>query len=173
MLEAVFVKAYSFARRAAEVRSAAAMFTNHPASVDREDLEQEAMVGLWRALPKYDPSRASLRTFVECVIATKIASVLRAQRVLRRVPDYDAPPQRLGQAIASIELRSDVEGVLAVLSDGDRQLALLLVEHTPTEASRQLRVSRSTVYLGIRRIRTAFADAGFGPPHRPHMVASR
>jgi RNA polymerase sigma factor (sigma-70 family) len=163
MCETVFATAYPLARRAAKVRSAAAMSSNSPISVDREDLEQEAMVGLWRALPQFDSSRASLRTFVERVIATKIASALRAQRVLLRVPAYDAPPLSLGQPTAVVELRSDVQRVLAVLSDGDRRLALLLAEHTPTEASRKLRVSRSTVYEGIHRIRIAFVDAGLGP----------
>jgi len=162
MREAVFSKAYPLARRVAGVRSAAAMSTSDPVIADREDLEQEAMVGLWRALPQFDSSRASLRTFVERVIATKIASALRAQRALRRVPVY-VPPQCLGQPTASVELQSDVESVLAVLSEGDRRLALLLAEHTPTEAGRQLRISRSTVYEGIRRIRIAFVEAGLGP----------
>jgi RNA polymerase sigma factor (sigma-70 family) len=163
MLEAVFATAYPLARRAAEVRSAAVMSSNDPIIVDREDLEQEAMVGLWRALSQFDSSRASLRTFVERVIATKIASALRAQRVLRRVPASGGQPLCLGQPTLSVDLRRDVERVLAVLSDGDRRLAVLLGEHTPTEASRKLRVSRSTVYEGIRRIRIAFVDAGLGP----------
>lgn len=163
MREADFAEAYPIARRAAEVRSAAAMATNHSTIVDREDLEQEAMLGLCRALPLFDPSRGSLRTFVERVIATKIASALRAQRVLRRVPAYEVPPPCFEQATAAVEFQSDLRGVLAVLSDGDRQLALLLAKQTPTEASRRLRVSRSTVYQGIRRIRIAFINAGLNP----------
>ena len=163
MREAVFAKAYPLARRVAEVRSAAAMSMSAPVVADREDLEQEAMVGLWRALPQFDSSRASLRTFVERVIATRIASAMRSQRSLRRLPAYDTPPHDLSQPPASVELRSDVERVLAELSDGDRRLALLLIDHTPTEASRQLRISRSTVYERIRRIRVAFIDAGLGP----------
>jgi RNA polymerase sigma factor (sigma-70 family) len=163
MREAAFATAYPIAQRSAEVRSAAAMSSSGPLSVDREDLEQEAMVGLWRALPQFDSSRASLRTFVERVIATKMASALRAQRVLLRVPTCDVPPLSVGQPTAVVELRSDVQRVLAVLSDGDRRLALLLTEYTPTEASRKLRVSRSTVYEGIHRIRIAFVDAGLGP----------
>jgi hypothetical protein len=52
------------------------------------------------------------------------------------------------------------------LAERDRRLAALLVDHSPTEASRALRLSRSTVYEGIGRIRVAFENAGFGPRMR-------
>jgi DNA-directed RNA polymerase specialized sigma24 family protein len=162
MREAVLTTAYPPARRAAEVRPAAVMSSNGPIGVDREELEQEAMVGILLALPQVESSRASLRTLVERVVAAKIVSALRALRIVLRVPTFDAPPLSLGQPTAAVELRSHVRRVLAVLSGGDRRLAPLLAEHTPTEASRKLPVSRSIVDGGIHQIRIAFVGVGLG-----------
>jgi hypothetical protein len=70
MLETVFAEAYPIARRAAAVRSAAALSAVTGGLFDREDIEQQAMVALWKAVSRFDPSRGSLRTFVERVMGT-------------------------------------------------------------------------------------------------------
>jgi RNA polymerase sigma factor (sigma-70 family) len=160
---AQFLAIYPLARRAAEVRTAAAVARATVVPADREDLAQEALVAVWRALPHYNPSRASLRTFVERVIATRFASLMRTRRrkpALEPLEHY----QPVGlDGIPALEFRADFQLVSASLAERDRRLATLLLDHSPTEASRALRISRSTVYEGMRRIRTAFADAGFGP----------
>jgi len=163
MIETVFREAYPLARRAAEVRSAAVVASSPFVNVDREDLHQEALMGVWRALGRFDSSRACLRTFVERVVDSKIASALRSQGRPLRICDLDALPDLAVPLNESVDLRTDVARALTALSDGDRKLAVLLAEHTPTEASRQLHISRSTVYDGIRRIRIAFIAAGLGP----------
>lgn len=48
MRDALFERAHQRARRAAQVRAAAAVAGG--AMADREDLEQEALVACWRAL---------------------------------------------------------------------------------------------------------------------------
>ncbi|MFN3326106.1 MAG: sigma factor [Bryobacteraceae bacterium] len=58
MPEPVFDQALHLAVRAVQVRGAAAVGTGRVAAADREDLEQEALLGLWMALRQYDPSRA-------------------------------------------------------------------------------------------------------------------
>ena len=129
---------------------------------DREDAEQEALVAVWRALPHYDPLRASLRTFVERVVATRLVSLMRARRrQLTLEPLKDYQPVGL-DGIPVLEFQADFQRVSTSLAERDRRLATLLVDHSPTEASRVLSISRSTVYEGIRRIRIAFEDAGFG-----------
>lgn len=167
MREEAFAKAYPPALRSAQVRSAAAVASGAVLAADREHLEQEALTRIWEALSEYDPSRAGLRTFIEVVVSTKIRSLLRSER---RRPESDCLDR---QQVASwdgfrgMELRTDVKRVLAVLNDGDRRLALLLMEHSPSQASRMLGVARSTVYEGIRRIRRVFVQAGLGPDGGP------
>jgi RNA polymerase sigma factor (sigma-70 family) len=133
---------------------------------DREDLEQEAFLAVWRALPQYDPLRASLRTFVERVVATRIASLMRARRRQPKLePLEDHQPVGL-DGIPFLEFKTDFQRVSTSLVERDRRLANFLVDHSPTEASRALGISRSTVYEAIRRIRVVFEDAGFGPNAR-------
>lgn len=168
MFDAVFAEAYPMARRAAARRSAAAVSAVTSGLLDREDMEQQAMVALWKALSRFDPTRGSLRTFVERVIFTDAVSTLRAQRSAKRnLGNELLPSPELWDASESVELRTDLGRVLARLRAPDKKLASLLMDHTPTEVSRVLRVSRSTVYEGISRIRTAVVQAGLGPSRAP------
>ena len=80
MVEATFEQAYPIAARAAKVRATAAVVSGAIPVADREDFEQEGLTACWRALPQFDPARASLRTFIERVIASRIASLVRAAR---------------------------------------------------------------------------------------------
>jgi len=160
MLEAVFLEAYAFARRAAKVRSAAAVAIGGLSAFDREDIEQEAMVGFWQALPRYDSSRACPRTYAELVVSTRIASALRAYNAWKRAVPLDVLPTEVWEPAEFVDLRADVDRVLAGLNEQDRRLASVLVDHGPSEASRVLGVARSTVYERIDRLRDAFESAG-------------
>jgi DNA-directed RNA polymerase specialized sigma24 family protein len=64
MLDGVLVRAYPLARRDAHVFAARAVVTAGLAQSDREDLEQEALLALWLALPRFDasPSERSSET---------------------------------------------------------------------------------------------------------------
>jgi len=161
-----YTAAFGLARRIALVRSAAAMGAGLPRH-DREDAEQEALMRVWQALPFFDKSRGSLRTFIEVVIATRIASLLRSSR---RRPEVEVLDERYhvdDQAFTDAELRSDIQLALSGLSKQDRRLARLLMHHSPSESSRALKKARSTVYEGMRRIRVALIDAGIGPHVAP------
>lgn len=164
MLDATFQVAYPLARRAAQVRATAAVRSGAVPSFDREDLEQEGLVACWRALPRFDPTRASLRTFVERVVVAHLTSLYRARRCRPRLQPLGHDQYRAADGWArGIELRSDVQRVLAALQDGDRQVALALMAHTPAEASRHLGIARSTVYARLQHIREVFQAAGLGP----------
>ena len=58
------------------------------------------------------------------------------------------------------ELAIDVETVLGRLSDGDRELCLLLQVKTPLEISREKGIARSSIYERIAAIRRKFVEAG-------------
>jgi DNA-directed RNA polymerase specialized sigma24 family protein len=90
MPEANLEQALPMAMRAVRVRAAAAVATGRAAATDREDLEQEALLGLWVALRQYDPSRASVRTFVERVAEKRFASLLRRGRIPLVIESLDS-----------------------------------------------------------------------------------
>ena len=161
---ASFDTAYRLAVRASQVQAHAAVARGAISQADRDDIEQEGMVACWRALSHFDPARASLRTFVERVVATRMISLHRARLCRPRFERLaDNKHEVSGAWARDIELRSDVQRVLHGIPDAHRQLALTLIDHTPTEASRILGVARSTVYERIRQIRNAFVGAGLCP----------
>ena len=166
MVEATFEQAYPIAARAAKVRATAAVVSGAIPVADREDLQQEGLTACWRALPQFDPSRACLRTFIERVVAARLASV---SRIARRVPPHDsltaARPLLVDSEASGIELRADVRQIVSSLQSRDRQLILLLLDHSPAEAGRILGLPRSTVHDRILRLRRRFVAAGYAPRH--------
>jgi RNA polymerase sigma factor (sigma-70 family) len=163
MREAVFERAYTLVLRSAQVHAAAAVLVCPLPYSDRGDLEQEGLLAFWRALLKYDSSRSTIRTFAERVVANQIASTVRTQRALRRTPVATYTSPHTEYAGAAIELRIDVARAVVVLGHADRRLAQLLSEYSPSETCRLLGLSRSTVYEGMYRIRSAFTAAGLDP----------
>ena len=162
MVEATFEQAYPIAVRAAKVRATAAVVSGVISVADREDFEQEGLTACWRALPQYDPARASLRTFIERVIASRIASLVRAaRRSPVRVSLTAAGPRSVDSDADVQELYADVERLSSAFECHDRQLILLLLEHSPAEAGRMLGLPRSTVHDRILRLRRIFVAAGF------------
>jgi len=150
------------ALRAVQVRAAAAVAAGRVPASDREDLEQEALVGLWLASGRYDPTRATLKTFVERVAERQFASLLRRRNRLRIEP-LDGHPFPTPDGIPAIQFHVDFERILSCLTDEDRAVAQLLLDHRPTEISRMLGIARSTLYARMARLRRAFLKAGYGP----------
>jgi len=161
MPNAVFQQACPFALRAARIRARAAVRAGAVPLADRDDLEQEGLIACWRAARHFDHHRASLKTFVECVIATRLASVIRAARRKPTMQPLDlAAEYGVGPEAVAFHLRSDVARVLSQLNFDDHRVAVALMEFSPAEASRRLRVARSTVYQRIGRLRSIFITAG-------------
>ncbi len=162
MPETTFQEAYPLARRAAQVRAAAAVAAGRAAAADREDLEQEALLRIWQALPRYDPSKAALGTFIERVAESRVRSLLRSRRPVAVEP-LDGMLPASADGIPVVVFRADFERLLRLVGAPERRLALLLTEHSASEAGRILGVARSTVYRRIERLRTALLAAGYGP----------
>jgi DNA-directed RNA polymerase specialized sigma24 family protein len=107
--EALFEQAYPLARRAVQVRAASGAMR----AGDREDFEQEALLGLWIALRRYDPSRASLRTFVERVTDNRFASLMRRRRSSLVVERLDGHWFATPDGIPAVQFQVDFERILA------------------------------------------------------------
>jgi RNA polymerase sigma factor (sigma-70 family) len=132
--------------------------------MDREDLEQEALVGVWLAIAMsgYDPSRASPRTFAERVVASKLTSALRRVSASKRTPRTRPETRECVDVFVRINFRVDIERVLSKLRKTDKKVLRLLFERTPSEVAQILGISRQAVYRSMQRIRIAFRKAGLG-----------
>ena len=156
---------------------------------DREDIEQELMLDLLRRLPKYNPKRAQLNTFIARVVEHRIASLIEAQkagirdyrrcrcslnecfedadgRSVERVDTFDQEDYLLrtgGQSRPSEELSAlaiDVAAVIEGLPHELRNLCRRLKAETVTGISRDTGVPRGTIYESIKKLREIFEDAG-------------
>ena len=76
----VFEVGYAAAFKIARFRVTAAIRTQAVSSADRDDLVQELLIAVWLASDKFNPARASLRTFFERVIASRLMSTIRTTR---------------------------------------------------------------------------------------------
>ncbi len=156
---------------------------------DRDDLEQELILDLLRRLPKFNPKRAQLNTFIARVVEHKIASLIEARkagirdyrrcpfslndrfedeegRSVERVDTFDQEDYLLrtgAQSRPSDELSAltiDVAAVVKTLPPELRELCRRLKAESVTEISRDTDVPRGTIYEGIKRLREIFEDAG-------------
>ena len=156
---------------------------------DREDLEQEMVLDLLRRLPKYNPERAKLNTFIARVVEHKIASLIEAQkagtrdyrrwacslnerfeddvgRSVERVDTIDQEDYLLrtgAQSRPTEELSSlavDVATIIDALPPELRELCRRLKAETVSEISRDTGVPRGTIYESIKKLREIFEDAG-------------
>jgi RNA polymerase sigma factor (sigma-70 family) len=166
VVETVFERSYSATSRLAAVRAATIATLYGLPTDSRRDLEQEALLELWRKHQAYDPQRGSWRTFSERVVANRMTSLVRSMRSERSGRFREEPIENLlGLAAPNdgADLRADVARVLAGMSPFDRSVAMYLVGHSAIETGQRLGVCRATVYRALGRLRTAFTEAGLSP----------
>jgi DNA-directed RNA polymerase specialized sigma24 family protein len=164
MVETTFEQSYSAMSRLAAVRAATIVNLHGLPADSRRDLEQEALLELWRRRAAYDAHRGSWRTFSERVVANRMASLVRRMHSERSGQFREDPLENILGLVApndGTELRADVSRVLAGVSPFDRGVAVSLVGHSAIETSERLEVSRATLYRAIGRLRVAFSAAGF------------
>ncbi len=165
MVEATFEQAYPIAVRAAKVRATAAVVSGAIPVADREDFEQEGLTACWRALPQFDPGRASLRTFIERVVASRISTLVRtARRSPVHFPLTEAGPQMIDSEARAREFQIDMQRVGMAHKWRDEHLLFLLLQgYSRAEAGEKMGLPPSTIQGRVLRLRRILSDAGFAP----------
>jgi len=167
VIAAVFEQSYSALAKIAGVHAARTVRRHGLPEDARFDLQQDAVLELWRKRRSFDARRAGWPSFSERVVANHLRSQMRSLFAARRGLRLELPldERKYYRAIPDpqLELRIDVERVLAGVSRFDRAVAVALTDLSVSEASRFLGVSRSTVYEAIERLRVRFGRAGLRP----------
>lgn len=165
VVESAFEQSFPATIRLAAVRAATVATLYGLPQDSRPDLEQEALLELWRKRTAYDPARGSWRTFAERIVANRMVSLMRSMHSDKAGNSRMTPIESARGLSAPMDrgdLRLDVWVVLGRMSPFDRSVAFCLMDHSAIETSQKLGVSRATLYRSIKRLRAAFAAAGFG-----------
>jgi DNA-directed RNA polymerase specialized sigma24 family protein len=169
VIETVFEQSYLTSSRLAAVRAAVVVTSYRLPTETRRDLEQEALLELWRKRAAFDSRRGSWRTFSETVVTNKLISLVRSMCSQRSSCFKEEQIESALSVVApdgQADLRADVRRVLAGVSSFDRCIARSLTYSSLAETSRSMGVSRATVYRAIGRLRVAFTMAGFADRRR-------
>jgi RNA polymerase sigma-70 factor (ECF subfamily) len=141
-------------------------------AAEAEDVTQEIFLRLWREPDRFDPDRGTLRSFllaqahgraVDIVRSVSARRAREARDVAARTAhaDYD-----LQHEVWDLALADQVAQALGELSDDERRAIELAYfdGHTYREVARELEqpegTIKSRIRSGMRRLRTALADAG-------------
>jgi len=148
---------------------------------DWEDLRQNMVLDCLLRTPRFDAARGDWKAFVRGVIRNHAATI--AQRESQRV-QVEALTQDNGESddieeqplddcwgnepaavdpSRALNLRIDVDRVLARLPENLRSLALQLPEMSVAEIAAESGRSRTWIYILLNRLREAFIGAGVTP----------
>ncbi|MBA4389108.1 MAG: hypothetical protein C0404_14140 [Verrucomicrobia bacterium] len=157
---------------------------------DYMDIAQKLSIVLLVKLPKYDPSRASRKTFISRIIENHACTLAKARVAAKRDArkmkgSLDAPSDphdSKSEMLRDILSADNYRGGLCVCASGEdeRDLALSLAGamgrmpgqlqqvcklifegHSMTDIAQILDVNRSTVYERMEKIRKRLHDSGF------------
>ena len=142
---------------------------------DREDLEQELAMHVVAGMQKYEPSRASARTYADRIISSKIASIIERATAQKRDRRRERPLQDdvvlLARSTPATDLVADVRCAVAALPPDLRALVTLFENHSQAEVARRTGLSRQRVRTARTYIARHFARHGLGP-ERPLRIRS-
>lgn len=149
---------------------------------EAEDLVQETMLRAWKARDRYDPTRASVRTWLYR-IATNVCLTALEGRTRRPLPSGLGAPsedprapltpaldipwlQPFPDARFDLEVRADMRlalvAAMQVLPPRQRAVLVLreVLEFTAAEVAEQLGTTAAAVNSALQRARGALAEAG-------------
>jgi RNA polymerase sigma factor (sigma-70 family) len=129
---------------------------------DREDKEQDLWVQITLGMRRFDPSRASRRTFSTRIVNSKINTLMDHDRAQKRdrgrrsadLPEGLSDPH---QHPSDTDRRLDVSAALESLSPRDQSVAALLDTFTIAGIARKTGLSRQQVRTSRDRIANQLA----------------
>lgn len=156
---------------------------------DLDDIKQDITLDLLLRLPKHDPAKSSLNTFINDVVDNKIARMIEAQNAEMRdfriktgslneiAEDVDGTPTELIHDITDddlpwnhgtgemsdfdlFELRNDTIRVLSKLPPKLREICLRLMRDNIFVVAREMGIARATLYDQLKIIREHFDKLG-------------
>ncbi|MBS0210414.1 MAG: sigma-70 family RNA polymerase sigma factor [Planctomycetes bacterium] len=159
---------------------------------DLEDVIQDLQLALLEQSDNFDPDRSRWSTFVKHVVRNTAISLRRRQRALCRqaqgelsslnvlIADGDGHLIEFEATVGEeefrtghgqdfvphpeqVELALDLAALLGTLSEELREICELLKLLTPTEARRELEISRTTMDRRLVALRELFRAAGVAP----------
>lgn len=147
---------------------------------DREDIEQELSLHLWRNAALFDPAVTTWLKFASFILDKRGVSLLRERTAAKRnrrredcslddqvldddgrvVPRHETTPEAASDPTRLRDLERDMAQVLAGLSDDLRAAALALAFGTQNSVGPELGISRRAMAKAVDQLREIFRDAG-------------
>jgi len=145
-----------------------------------EDIENDLWLDLLERLPKFDPAKATLNTFVARIVERRIVSLIRHRSAEKRSLDreecslndpvrdcdgrlverHQTTPEAANDPSRLRDLERDMARRLAHVSDDLRAVALGLAFGTPNSVCTELGISRRALAKAVEELREIFRDAG-------------
>lgn len=135
---------------------------------DKPDLEQEQRKHLWENRDKLIPQPANKKTFANAVLQNVIRNLIEANTAKKRDRrgdiELDAAPERSlirgAEDVERLSTQMDVTEVLALLPKELLPVAQALMQFTPTEAARELGLTRGQIRHRMKLIAMHFQSCG-------------
>ncbi|MBF0180606.1 MAG: sigma-70 family RNA polymerase sigma factor [Magnetococcales bacterium] len=137
-----------------------------------EDLEQEMVIDVLHRLPHFDPSRASLPTFLNRIVGHCAATLIARQKTkslgdkaeMLSLDDLESGIEQVMTVIPlgmdHIDLSVDVNRLLVRLPNEHRRICHHIMFWDQPFRSCRLGMSRTTFYRRLDEIRAFFSKAG-------------
>lgn len=139
-----------------------------------DDVVQETFISVWRSIERYDPKRASVRTWLMRIVHRRAIDGLRSQMVhLKRRADGEGVAESIeakdptpDNVAVSRDESSTVHGALDELPQDQRKVIELAYFNgfTHSEISEMLDVPLGTIKgrmrLGLEKMRASLEDSG-------------
>lgn len=141
-----------------------------PGRTDLEDLVHDVFLEAWRSADRYDPARASVRTWLLVRLRSRSLDRLRSAAESKRVDSPDGPPEPAPSpaAFSRVVDAARVDAALQELPDGQRSVLELAYRRglSSREIAERLGIPIGTVKsrtkVGLDALRSLFAEAREG-----------